>query len=411
MSVPLTAKSVEALAPKPERYIVRDAKVSGLELRVNPDCSKSWSLRYRVNGQQRRLKLGAYSPTRLTLARARVRANLELRKVDAGIDPQAARQAERQAAEQAKRDSIEALCAAYIERHAKPKKRTWRDDQGIINREILPKWKGRPVTAITRRDCRELLQAIADRPAPIWANRIGALLSRMLRFAVDEEILASNPAAHLPKPGVEIAQRPEGEHARKAYDADEVRTIWRATEALVDPVPRAIYRLGLVTGQRPSEISGLEWSEIDGQWWTIPGRRTKNGRDHRVYLTSTALDLLGDVPRLDDEPRVFAGYRGKRQLAGINVIVFAGVRRRAKPRHAMRDTVATGLAAAGVGIEDIARVLNHTYGPRVTAGYNAYAYDKEKRLALLRWERALRAILDAKPSREKKVLEISTALR
>ena len=322
-----------------------------------------------MHGQQRRLKLGAYR--RLSLAKARTQANAELRKVDGGIDPQAERQDAKRAAEQAKRDNIDTLCENYIERHAKPKKRTWRDDQSKINCEILPAWKGRSVTSITRRDCRELVQAIADRGAAIYANRIVALLSRLFRFAVDEDIIEANPAAHLPKPGVEIGSRPEGELEAKAYSADEVSAISQATEAL-SPSVRAIYRLGLITGQRPTEISGMEWAELDGHWWTIPGRRTKNGREHRVYLTQSALDALQDVPRTSDS-HVFVGWRGKRQLAAVNAEVFAGVRRREKPRHALRDTVATGLAAAGVAVEDIAKVLNHTYGPRVTAGYNATA--------------------------------------
>ena len=341
MSVDLTAQSVKALKPSASRYVVRDGTVSGLELRVHPDGGKVWSLRYRVHGEQRRLKLGE-SP-RVTLAQARGRATVELRKVDGGIDPQAERAAAKRAAEQAKADSIDVLCAAYLERHAKRTKRTWRDDQSKINCEILPRWKGRPVSSISRRDCRELVQAIADRLAPIYANRVAALLSRLFRFAVDEEIIAANPAAHLPKPGVEVGSRPEGERERKDYDADDVRTIWRATEAL-PAAPQTIIRLGLITGQRPGEISDMEWAELDGSWWTLPGRRTKNGRAHRVYLAQMALDALADVPRLADEPLVFAGCRGKRQLAAINSQVFAGVRRRAKPRHAMRETTATGLA-------------------------------------------------------------------
>ena len=142
MSLMLTARSVETLKPRPHRYIVRDVKVSGLEIRVSPAGSKMWSLRYRINGQQRRLKLGEYP--RMSLTTARTRANRELRKVDGGLDPQAERHAERRAVEQAKRDSIEALCAAYIERHARPTKRSWRDDQSKINCEILPAWTGRP---------------------------------------------------------------------------------------------------------------------------------------------------------------------------------------------------------------------------------------------------------------------------
>jgi integrase len=152
----------------------------------------------------------------------------------------------------------------------------------------------------------------------------------------------------------------------------------------------------LLTGQRPTEISDLAWSEIDGAWWTIPGSRTKNGRTHRVFLTPLALAALQAVPRVDDEPHVFVNYRGKRQQAAINAVAFAGVRGRRNPKHALRHTVATGLAALGVTAEHVARVLNHTYGPKVTGNYNAYGYDKEKRLALGKWERRIKAIVDEK---------------
>jgi integrase len=397
-------QSVTKLRPQSAAYLVHDSKVAGLELRVATSGVKTWTLRYRVHGQRRRLKLGQFP--RITLAKARQRATAELRKVDGGVDPQAERLAQRQAIERAKKDSIEALADLYIEQHAKPKKRSWRADEGILRNKVKPKWKHRAVSAITRGDCVALVQAIAADGAPIVANRVAALLSRLFRFAVDREIVAANPAQHLPKPGVERAARPEGETEPKPYDDDEVRALWASTEGLA-AAPRAVYRLGLLTGQRPSEISDMQWRELDGPWWTIPGARTKNGRDHRVFLVQAALDELARVPRIDDEPNVFAGYRGKRQLAGLNTAVFADVRRRQLPRHAMRDTVATGLAAAGVVTEDIAKVLNHTYGPRVTAGYNAYGYDKEKRLAMGKWGRRLQVVLELNDAKRGKVIALS----
>lgn len=401
-----TARSVDTLQPKATRYIVRDTEVSGLELRIAPNGTKTWTLRFRNRaGEQRRLKLGVYGPNRMTLAKAREAANLELRKVDTGTDPQAERQAVREAAERAKQDSIEALCEAYIEQWAKPRKRTWRDDQSKINRVILPRWKGRAVSSITRLDCCDLIQAIADRGKGTYANRIGALLSKMFRFAVRQNRIPVNPATDLPKPGVEAHNRPEGEVAQKPYDDAEIRAIWKATEDLPAAV-RAIYRLGLVTGQRPGEIAGMERAELAGEWWTIPARRSKNRKAHRVFLTALALDEIARVPEIVDEPKVFAGWRGKRQLAAINVQVFAKVRERAKPRHAMRDTVATGLAAAGVTSEHIARVLNHAYGPPVTAVYNAHTYDPEKKRALTRWGKRLTAILEG--TSDAKVVSIST---
>lgn len=397
-----TARSVDALTPRAERYAVADAKVAGLALRISPDGTRVWALRYRnASGEQCRLRLGGYP--RLSLAKARMTANRELRAVDGGVDPQAERRGVKHRAAQAKKDSIEALAADYIERHAKPRKRTWKADDSKLRVEILPMWKGKPVTSITRRDCRELVQAIADRGAPIVANRVVALLSRLFRHAVDQGVIDVNPAAQLPKPGVEIGARPEEDREVKPYDADEIRSIWAATETLA-PAPRALYRLGLLTGQRPGEIGDMAWAEVEQPWWTIPAGRSKNRKAHRVYLTRLALDALHGVTPAKDEPLVFAGYRGKRQVAAMNLIVFADVRRRLMPRHAMRDTVATGLAAAGVRVEDIAHVLNHSYGPRVTGGYNAHHYDAERRRALEGWAAALDAIVDHPPKVERKVL-------
>jgi integrase len=392
-----TASSVDALKPAETRYIVRDSDVSGLELRVHPDGVKTWSLRYRIRGEQRRLKLGEYP--RLTLAKARQRANVELRKVDAGIDPQAERQAATREAERAKADSIEKLAERFIEEYARPRKRSWRADQMRLKKDVLPRWRGRAVSSIERRDCLELVDGIAERGARIVANRVAALLSKLFGFAVEKLIIDVNPAMRLPKPGVEAANRPEKDKEPKPYTPDEIRAIWQATETLL-PSPKAILRLGLLTGQRPTEISDLMWNEVDGNWWTIPSNRTKNRRDHRVYMVPAALALLKDVPRVEDEPYVFVGYRGKRQMAAVNTAVFAGVRRRRNPRHAMRDTVATGLGEIGVAIEDIAKVLNHTYGPKVTGIYNAYGYDKEKRLALTKWGRRVEQIVKDEKARD-----------
>ncbi len=399
------AQSVDALKPGLLRYHARDSQVHGLELRVNPDGKRTWTLRFRNTArEQRRLRIGAYP--RVTLHAARQAATEHLRRIDAGIDPQAERTAAKLEAERAKRDSVESLCADYLERQARPRKRTWRADAHKVNRIILPAWRGRAVSAVTRRDCRELLETIADRGAPIQANRVGALLSRLFRFAVDQELIEVNVAQKLPKLGVEVGARPEGDREIKPYDDGEIRTIWAATDTL-EAAPRALFRLGILTGQRPGEIGDASWSEIDGSWLTIPAARAKNGRSHRVYLTPTALKELAAIPRLDDEPRVFRGFRGKRQLALLNRVVFKDVRRRQKPRHALRDTAATNMAAAGVPVEDISRCVNHRVGSVVTSVYNAWQYDREKQSAFEIWEGRLKVIIDqsaAKAAKAGKVL-------
>ncbi len=94
-----TTKSIAALTPRDQRYAVPDSVVSGLDLRIAPDGTRTWSLRYYVNGQRQRLRLGEYGdPPRLSLHAARQKAQRVIRKVDDGTDPQGERRAAREAA-------------------------------------------------------------------------------------------------------------------------------------------------------------------------------------------------------------------------------------------------------------------------------------------------------------------------
>ena len=95
-------------------------------------------------------------------------------------------------------------------------------------------------------------------------------MSKLFGYAMTkpEPIITANPAWKLPKPGVEAADRPDNDKEAKPYSPEEVRAIWLATETLAAS-PKAILRLGLLTGQRPTEILNMSWNEISESWWTI----------------------------------------------------------------------------------------------------------------------------------------------
>ena len=86
-----------------------------------------------------------------------------------------------------------------MERHAKKKKKSWRNDQAILNADILPLWRHRLLKEIARRDVRELLNTIVDRGAPIHANRVRACLSKLFKFAIIEDAVEVNPVADVPQ--------------------------------------------------------------------------------------------------------------------------------------------------------------------------------------------------------------------
>lgn len=353
-----------------------DAKIHGLQFRVRESGAKGWNIRYRVRDAHKRLTLGGYPA--LSLADARERAKTALRAIDDGNDPQTLKVERRQA------DTFGELAKTYIEKHAMKKKRSWKEDQRILNTNVLPLWKDRLARDIKRRDVRELVENIAER-TPIMANRVVALISKMFTFALDREIVETSPAVRISRPGMEIKRD-------RVLTDDEIRQFWTATEALDAPM-RAFYRLRLLTAQRGIEVATMKWGDIDldAGWWTIPASVAKNKLSHRVPLSQSVLDVLNTLPT--DTGYVLDGARGKRQqaeaAATFDITDFRG--------HDLRRTAATRMASAGIQRLVIGKVLNHVE-PGVTAIYDRHGYDAEKKIALDAWARTLDGILKAKPA-------------
>jgi integrase len=202
----------------------------------------------------------------------------------------------------------------------------------------------------------------------------------------------------------------------RSLSEGEIRKLWQALDQEVvqmsDEIRRAL-KLILVTAQRPGEVIGLHRSEIDGQWWTIPANRSKNGRPHRVFLTELAIELIGTT-----DGYIFPSPTGKGHI-DVNAVALTlrrnikGVgdgKKRKRPKaipkepapnrigieffrpHDLRRTAVTGMAALRIPWEVRERVVNHTLG-RLEKIYNQHDYDDEKRLALQKWTNKLKAVI------------------
>jgi hypothetical protein len=142
-----------------------DSAVPGFGLRIYPTGRKAFILRYRVSGSKRLLTLGTYGM--LTLDQAGNLAWQRLGEVIGGEDPLEKRK------KAAQGETMQALCAAYLERHVS-RKRSARDDRRRIAQHLLPVWGHRKVDSITRADVAALHTKIGER-APYEANRTVAL--------------------------------------------------------------------------------------------------------------------------------------------------------------------------------------------------------------------------------------------
>jgi integrase len=142
----------------------------------------------------------------------------------------------------------------------------------------------------------------------------------------------------------------------------------------------------------------MEWSDIDGEWWTIPGSKTKNRLAHRVPLAPVALRIIEEMKSLVEgkgktkQPLpafVFPGPRGGhienvqkaiQRIRNSTGIAFRG--------HDLRRTAATQMTSMGIPRLTVRKILNHVE-PGVTQIYDRYSYDIEKREALEIWSKRL----------------------
>lgn len=370
----LTDRAVRALRAGSTQSDYWDANLPGFGVRVSAQGRKTWQLRYRTNGHQRRLKIGSYP--NVGLAKARAAARSALGRVADGEDPAAAKHVEHQGG------TFRQLAAVYMARHARLRKRTWRDDERILNVELLPVLGTSRAKAVTRTQVRELVEAIADRGAPIMANRTLALVRKVFNVGIDQEFdgLEGNPCARLTPPGVE--QRRD-----RVLSVDEIKRVWAAFEQ--EPVlPAALVRLRLLTAQRGGEIRGMLWDELDldAGWWTVPSTRSKNKLPHRVPLSPPAIEILASLPKtssrwvfpspnVEDQP-IKNLTRGMKRIRARSGVDFRG--------HDLRRTAASLMASSGVSRTVIGKILNHSE-PGVTAVYDRHSYDAEKRAALDAW--------------------------
>jgi integrase len=385
-----TDKKIQNLKPKAQRY--EEWEGNGFGVRVTPRGVKSFVYLYRFEGKPRRLTLGTY-PT-MTLAEAHQAHGEAMKKLEQGIDPGAEAVAER--AEDRQAPTVAVLADEYLEKWAKPRKRSWREDERILKKDILPEWGRRKAREITRRDVIRLLDGIVDRGAGIMANRTLAAIRKMFNFAVSRDIVPVTPCLAVRSPA------PEQQRDR-VLTTDEIRALWHGLESakMMAAGTKLALKLQLVTGQRKAEIVSAAWDEIDltDKWWTIPPEKAKNKLAHRVPLSPLALELLQAAKNITgDSPWIFPSPQTDRHITpeavdhalrrpGLETLGFSFV------PHDLRRSAASHMTGMGISRLVVSKILNHVERG-ITAVYDRHSYDKEKRQALEAWGRKLQAIVE-----------------
>lgn len=359
----LTERNLKAVEPPAKgRLRLSDEAIPGFCAIVRPNGTISFALRYKIRSRDRLIAIGPWPEWSATAARDRA---LELRQeIARGGDPLDAKQAKRAAM------TVRQLADLYCRKYAQFK-RTGERDRAYLDMDVLPKIGSRIAADITSRDVRRVFEAKSD--TPIAANRLLSIVGKMFRWAVEQEILDSSPCFGIKK----HTEKPK----QRALSPQEIRKLWLQFSESPSQIA-TILRLILATAQRPGEVAGMRWDEIEDQWWTIPGDRTKNGKPNRVWLPQGIVELLPE-----GEGVVFPGSYVAALSRFVKSVDCLGM----EPwmPHDLRRTASTQLATLGVLPHVIDRILNHTDPSTRERHYNLYAYDKERKEAAEKWAEVL----------------------
>lgn len=318
----------------PERKQARFPDAGGLYLQVSPAGSKRWFLKYRTAGKEKQLALGSYPDVSLTAAR-KARDAAKLQKAH-GVDPVQVRKVGKLKATNPAGDTFKAVAVEWFGKQ----KTQWSEGHAEralrqFDRDLFP-WLGeRRLSEIEPVELLATLRKIEARGAIETADR-GLMLARQVwRYGVATGRVGRDITGDLK--GALSPYR--GRHFAAITDPVKLGELLRAVQSYRGgPIVRAALQLAPLLFQRPGELRGAAWEEIDldAALWTIPAARMKrkkdgkeNGAPHLVPLSAQAVAVLRDL----------------HPLTGHGALVFPGERNHDRPMS--ENSVRTALISMG----------------------------------------------------------------
>ncbi|HGZ2378203.1 TPA: tyrosine-type recombinase/integrase [Escherichia coli] len=393
----LTSAKIRTLKPSDKPFKVSDS--NGLYLRVKPGGSRHWYLKYRISGKESRIALGTYPAISLSDARQQregIRKMLAL-----NINPVQQRAAVRGSRTPEK--VFKNVALAWHKSNRKWSQNTADRLLASLNNHIFPVIGNLPVSELKPRHFIDLLKGIEEKGLLEVASRTRQHLSNIMRHAVHQELIDTNPAANLG--GVTTPP------VRRHYPALPLERLPELLERIGAyhqgrELTRHAVLLMLHVFIRSSELRFARWSEIDftNRVWTIPatrepiigvrysGRGAKMRMPHIVPLSEQSIAILKQI----------------KDITGNNELIFPGDHNPYKPMcentvnkalrvmgydtkkdicgHGFRAMACSALMESGLWAKDaVERQMSHQERNTVRMAYIHKAEHLEARKAMMQW--------------------------
>ena len=389
-----------AVSRKTKPGLYRDG--GNLYLHITKAGVKSWVFRFMLGGKAREMGLGPLHT--VTLADARAKAAEARKLLLDGVDPIETRNATRIAANvvAAKSYTFDHCSEAYIASHRAGWRNAKHADQweNTLKSYASPTFGALPVQAV---DTALVMKALE----PIWtkkaetATRVRGRIEAILDWATVRGFRAGeNPArwkGHLDKLLPKRSKVATIEH-HPALPYDRMGAFMADLRKEHGVGARAL-EFAILTAARTGEVIGAQWGEIDLQAavWTVPPSRMKASKEHRVPLSSRAMEIINELRKTRQGEYVFPGGRRGKPLS--NMAMLATLKRMERTdltAHGFRSTFRDWAAEQTNYPREVAEMaLAHTVGDKVEAAYRRGDLFEKRRRLMDEWQRHTETIRTA----------------
>jgi len=385
----LTDVAIRKAKPGPKPVKLADG--GGMHLLITPAGGKLWRLKYRIDGREKLLAIGAYPE--ISLGEARRRREEAREMIALGKDPSREKRREKLRSRIQAADTFKAISDEFCQKRRRDGQKGWAPATATRSEYLLSLVCGSighlPIGEIEPMDVLTAIRRIEGKGKLESARRSLQLAGAVFRYAVATARLASDPTRDLR--GALTA--PTVTHYGAITDPKKVGELLRAID---DYEGSGITKLALQIAPhvfvRPGELRHAEWSEIDldGALWIIPAGKMKMRKPHHVPLSRQTVELFRQVRAVTGPTGyVFPSVRTRTRPMSENTIN-AGLRRLGyatdeMTAHGFRAMASTLLNESGKWNPDaIERALAHGDTDKVRAAYHRGAHWDE-RVAMAQW--------------------------
>lgn len=364
---------------KPEEKPYKMTAGLGMYLLVNPIGSKLWRLKYRFEGKEKTLSIGAYPD--VTLAQARLKREQARQQLAVGIDPNELIKQQRQ---QAKAEALTFKTVAerwYKGRTVLAQKKwapaTASKARLYLEKDLYPAFGDRVIADITRMELISFNEQIEKRGAFDVAGKLRQWLNIIFDDAYDSGEIPHNPAKDLKPSRYAIGGIASRHHPTVSFS--ELPELLESLDATGShKLIKLAIRMLMLTAVRPAELRFAKWSEFklnDGMW-TIPSERMKTRLGHSVPITRQVLEILKKIKAINPNGYLFtvrgdkpisentinkalklAGYGGKQTGHGFRHLLSTELNERSYNRDWIEKQLAHN--SKNDSTEKIRRIYNH----------------------------------------------------